>query len=415
MHEWLTDRPQSSIGDDVLKEALQAAAAGADSRTERAGQAFDLAASWLFSTPMRQLLELFGESMPEGGVDVAGAPAADNDWLHLNEELPSWLDKVVESKGELGGQLQQEHIEILRRALAIERIAADHFDFRGRGTGMYRERAQAASAEFSDELRAAIFDRARQLGLVDADEPQHRQYDMVLVLGGGYKSPQLRAQLAAELQASGIDLGALFFLGSPRFLIADPAEAPQVMYYAEDPHDEFDLMGAGACREFQLTLETPVFLCGCASSDDFCPQWLRLHRDEVGDTPSEYTHERKAELIDMAGRVRGAVLSASTHRPPYRPDTTDTFALWARVAQPEQGQRALIVTTQVFVPFQTFDGVKRLYLDHGVEVDAVGFGADWGDRPLTAEYLLQETLSAIRSARRLLVDATDILRKAECA
>ena len=42
-------------------------------------------------------------------------------------------------------------------------------------------------------------------------------------------------------------------------------------------------------------------------------------------------------------------------------------------------------------------------------VRGLGFGADWGDRPLTAEYLLQEVLSAIRSARRLLVDAAEIL------
>jgi hypothetical protein len=68
-----------------------------------------------------------------------------------------------------------------------------------------------------------------------------------------------------------------------------------------------------------------------------------------------------------------------------------------------------VVTTQVFVPFQTFDGIRRLYLPYGVDVDTVGFGAEWGDRPQTAEYLLQETLSAIRSARRLLIDAAEVL------
>ncbi|MDT5028386.1 MAG: hypothetical protein QOE61_4812, partial [Micromonosporaceae bacterium] len=37
------------------------------------------------------------------------------------------------------------------------------------------------------------------------------------------------------------------------------------------------------------------------------------------------------------------------------------------------------------------------------------FGPDWGDRPMTAEYLLQETLSGIRSARRLLIDGAAVL------
>jgi len=69
----------------------------------------------------------------------------------------------------------------------------------------------------------------------------------------------------------------------------------------------------------------------------------------------------------------------------------------------------LVVTAQVFVPFQTFDGLRRRYLPFGVDIDAVGFRADRGDRPETAEYLLQETLSAIRSARRLVVAAAEVL------
>ncbi|GFJ92598.1 hypothetical protein [Phytohabitans rumicis] len=69
----------------------------------------------------------------------------------------------------------------------------------------------------------------------------------------------------------------------------------------------------------------------------------------------------------------------------------------------------LVVTTQVFVPFQTFDGLRRLYLPFGVDLDTVGLGTEYADRPLTTEYLLQETLSAIRSARRLLVDAAETL------
>jgi hypothetical protein len=39
----------------------------------------------------------------------------------------------------------------------------------------------------------------------------------------------------------------------------------------------------------------------------------------------------------------------------------------------------------------------------------VGYGDDWEDRQRPAEYLLQETLSAIRSGRRLLVDAAGTL------
>ena len=70
------------------------------------------------------------------------------------------------------------------------------------------------------------------------------------------------------------------------------------------------------------------------------------------------------------------------------------------------------MTTQVFVPFQEFDAYRRLFLDYGAEVDVVGFGGERGDRPLTAEYLLQETLSGIRSSRRMMVAAAEILKAA---
>jgi hypothetical protein len=394
----------------VLKQALRSTETVGESREQRASRAFEFVAGWLFSEPMRDLLTLFGHEMPERGAGPIHTDSA-AEWLHLNEELPAWLDEVVGPAGRATGRLGIPQIDILRRALDIERRVADDFDFRGRGSGQYRERAQAASADFDPKLRASIEKCARELGLVDAEAAQRPRYDMTLVLGGGYKSPQLRAKLAARLASDGVDLGDLYFLGSPRSLIADPPEAPEVMYYAPEACDEFDLMGAAACREFGLTRKDTAFLCGCATDSDICPRWLRAHaQDDVDDTPPQYTHERQAELVDEGGHRNGLVISASTHRPPYRPDTSDTFALWGRVARPHPDQAALIVTTQVFVPFQTFDGVRRLYLDQGVQVDAVGFGAEWNDRPLTAEYLVQETLSAIRSARRLLIDATQILQ-----
>lgn len=370
---------------------------------------FGFAAKWLFGDPMRELLDLFDERIPEPGTAL-GEDIDEPDWLKLNEELPSWLSVALGPPPAPTGLLRPEYIDILRRTVELERVVADDFDFRGRGTAKYRERIQASTADFDDALRARIVEATRRLGLVDPDDPLHDRYDMTLVLGGGYSSPQLRSKLAAHLGSMGVDLGPVYFLGSPRFLIEEPPEATAVAYYADGARDEFDLMCAGATREFGFAARPATFLCGCASADTVCPRWLEAHRCDVGDTPPEYTHERSAELVDAAGTPRGAVLSASTGRPPLRPDTTDTFALWAHVAEPHPGQRALIVTSQVFVPFQTFDGVKRLYLNHGVEVDAVGFGAEWDDRPKTAEYLLQETLSAIRSARRLLIDAAGVLR-----
>lgn len=328
-------------------------------------------------------------------------------WLHLNERLPEWL---VDLLAQPAGEATDPTLRFLKNVITLEERAADGFNFRSRDGSTYRERSEAATADFDDATRAAITEHAAALGLVDPTPPTAGSYDMTLILGGGFSSPLLRTRYAAQLEQQSTALGAIYLLGSPRFLITnEPAERPITSEYAPDASDEFDLMIAAATAELGLSPQLTTFVCGCTSATTRCPKWPHADHPGAAEVPPEYTHERATTLTSVEGHTRGTVISASTSRPPYRPDTSDTFDLLVRYANPQPGQRTLIVTTQVFVPFQRFDALRRLYLPHGVHVDAVGFGADWGDRPQTAEYLLQETLSAIRSARRLLVDAAAVL------
>jgi hypothetical protein len=392
----------------VSDEGISLQAVAAALPADRAVQAFAVVDRWLFSEPMAELMDSFGERMPEA--DVAREPATEGlaSWLHLNEELPPWLGPLSEdAKTPIAG-LSEAQTDVLRRALTVERMAADDFNFRGGANGQYLERHQALSGNFEPELRARVLKLTDQLGLVSSQPPRSDHYDQTLVLGGGYVSPLLRARYAAHLQAEGVGLGRLAFLGSPRLLLDNPPERSKTESYAPGARDEFDLMVGAARTEFGVHPAEVVLLCGCRSTTDRCPLWRFVDHEKADVTPPEFTHERKVDLLD-GGVTVGFALSPSTSRPPYRPDTSDTFALWTRLADPQVGQRVLVVTTQVFVPFQAFDGLRRLYLPHGLDVDTVGFGAEWGDRPQTTEYLLQETLSGIRSARRLLIDAAELL------
>ncbi|MBF9133678.1 hypothetical protein I0C86_32795 [Plantactinospora sp. S1510] len=353
--------------------------------------------SWLFSEPMTELLDIF-----DGHADRS-------DWLHLDEDLPEWLGSLLRQADPAVKGLSEEQTDVLRRTLAIEQTAATHFNFRTRDGSSYRERSQAVHADFSPETRAVVLRLTDALGLVSPHPPRSREYGKTLVLGGGYRSPLLRARYAAQLQASGVALGEVSFLGSPRPLIDEPPERPAAERYAPGASDEFDLMVGAVRAEFGLEPAELTFLCGCPSADNACPNWPARNLPRANQTPPAFTHERRAALVGADGQAIGSVLSANTGRPPLRPDTADTLRLWARCARPRLGERVLVVTTQVFVPFQAFDGLRQLYLPFGVDLDTVGYGAEWHDRPQTAEYLLQETLSAIRSARRLLVDAAETL------
>ena len=371
---------------------------------ERAVRAFAVVNDWISSKAMTRLLTVFGETLPDGSSPLDLSTAT---WIHSSETLPSWLvPALAGAAGDIGG-LSRDQLRILRGALALERFAAATFDFRA--GAQYRERSQAATADFDAVLRDEVFELADQLGLVSPRPTAFDRYDRTLVLGGGYQSPLFRARFSAQLRQRGVELGEVDFLGSPRFLIEEPAERPVVAGYAPQADDEFDLMVAAALAEFGVTAHGVEFLCGCASAEELCPRWRRRDAEAADQTPPTFTHERRVRLTSRDGQGIGSVLSASTGRPPYRPDTSDTFELWGRCADPKPGERVLLVTTQVFVPFQLFEGLRRLFLTYGVEVDAVGFSADWYDRPHTAEYLLQETLSAIRSGRRLLLDAADLL------
>jgi hypothetical protein len=358
----------------------------------RAENVFARVGSWVSSEAMTDLINLFDD----------GRAADPADW-------PDWVPPLLASGTSPLPGLSTAQTETLRRTLRIERVATPVFNFRSDDSNGYTERPAAADANFDDHTRARVLDLTRRLGLVDPRKPQFDRYDKTLILGGRGLSPLLRTQYAAQIRDSGVELGEVSFLGSPRPLIEEPPEREVVAGYAPDATDEFDLMLGAVRAAYGMEVTEPVFLCGCADDSAHCPRWLQRLAKHAAETPPEFTHERRALVVDRDGRPAGSVLSASTGRPPLRPDTANTLDLWARCTDPRPGQRVLLVTTQVFVPFQTFDALRLLYLPYDVEIDAVGLGPEWKDRPTTAEYLLQETLSAIRSARRLLTDATPAL------
>lgn len=375
---------------------------------DRARQLLQFADEWLFGTAMDELLAEFDQQLPAERPyrdKPLGLLADRADWLHHGEKLPDWLDALTSSDRP---SESAELVAFLARIFALEKLAATQFHSRGDGD-VYIERWNGAGDDLSEPLRSRVIGLADRLGLVTAKQPTHRTYDHTLVLGGGKRSPLLRARLCAELVDRGVVAGRIALLGSPRPV--GPEERPATDQYAPAAADEFELLIAAATNEFHLTPKPVRFLCGSGDAEQICPAWSARFPDHEADTPPAFTHEREVDLIDARGRVAATALSASTGRPPVRPDTSDTFRLWARWARPEPAQRALLVTTQLFIPFQTFDGLRRLYLPLGVKVDSVGFDATWADRPLTAVDLLQEVLSGIRSARRLVVEACYALLK----
>jgi len=256
----------------------------------------------------------------------------------------------------------------------LERFSARVWDYRRGG-----ERGVAGWPEFPDPTDRLVRAAAAALGLTGRQLPPGDGYDQVLVLGGGVRTSLARAELAGRLLAGLAGAPPVAGLGSLRPLSGREKEAGEQLGQP-GLACEADAVQAALQRVFPPVQPGP---------------------DRAG--VSERGEPWRVRGYRAAGR-EVHVLAAPPSRPGRRADTADTLVGWAElVARPAAGDRLLLVTTDLFVPFQHCDAVRLLGLRHGCGVDSVGFDttvAGWVGRSPTG-YILQEVRSAIRSMQAL--------------
>jgi hypothetical protein len=282
----------------------------------------------------------------------------------ISAEIAAWAgsEAMAALLAEFGaGPLPEGSLAERLDALAV---ISDRWDYR-KGV----ERSQAVGEEFPPEQAARIQAAAADLGLAGRQRPARDSYDHVLVLGGGVLTMQARAGFAAEVLSGGVTAATVAGLGSVRPL-GNP-ECPT----------EGDAVDAGLRRAFGLG-EPTGFREGV--SDLGQPWWIRTW--------------------DATGGPRVHALAAPSTRPGLRANTGDSYLGWAELVQPDPvGARLLLVTTDIFVPFQHCDAVRLLGLQYGCPIETIGFSTaanPWVKTPRPFE-ILQEVRSAIFSMRWL--------------
>jgi hypothetical protein len=248
---------------------------------------------------------------------------------------------------------------------ALDNFSAARWDFRGG-----KERHQARQENFAPNLDALIRSAAGALGLLGRQVPASSSYDQLLILGGGVRTMVARATFAASLDVS---VGGIAGLGSTRLL------------------------------EGQAEVAAGLGLRPCPTEGDAVDESLR-RAYSLASVPSEHAGDGWWLRSYLDAPVPVHVLAAPSRRPGQRANTADSLIGWAElVVQEPRGARVLVVTTDLFVPFQHCDAVHVLGLGYGCTVDTVGFDSTVSPfiAPTRADALLQETRAAIRSLQAL--------------
>lgn len=287
------------------------------------------------------------------------APGGDRD--ALTDGMMTWLTSPA-----MTALLDAFGFAPLPRAPLADSLAAagrcsERWDYR-KG----RERHEAVPETFPPALDDLIRATTRALGLVGRQEPPAATYDHVLVLGGGVRTMLARATLAADLIRSGLLAATVAGLGSMR-----PLEGEEE-----------------TTRRFGLR--------PCPTEGDAVHEALRatfrLNGPSAGRSGSDWWVRSYPE---SAPQVH--VLAAPSTRPGIRANTADTLTGWARLVAPHvEGARLLLVTTDMYVPFQHCDAVRVLGLGFGCAIDTVGFST--ASNPYVAPARTFEVLQEVRSA-----------------
>lgn len=226
---------------------------------------------------------------------------------------------------------------------------------------------------------------ARALGLVDATPVARRTFSHVVVLSGLARACVNRTHFTAELLRNGIKAGSVAVLGAHRKLGGAEPEQARGLGFGE-LNDEADVIVAATRQAFGLGEAASAQESEPAFDPDqpeqFHAAWARYRWDSV------------------------EVLIVPSSEPAVRrADTVEQLSHWAGLAGVGGGDDVLVVTTQIYVPFQYMEALRVLGFERGCGVYSCGVDAATSLLPgklFGGRDYLQEIRSALRSAPMLL-------------
>jgi hypothetical protein len=258
----------------------------------------------------------------------------------------------------------------------IDDVAARHWDFRQGG-----ER-QSLRRDLSSHVVALVNLVAARFGLLRRSNEPKGSYDDMLVLGGTVRACYSRMALGKSLLQSSVTCRAMTALGGFRPLQPDELEFAR------------DLLGGDVRTEAEGLVAMARVLYG------------------VDDAPIRQLGDQ-AEAIVVDAPIRVSVLGVRGSG--GRARTEDTYRFWAQRSPwtSTAPRRVIIVTSQIYVPYQHLEAIRVLAKPRGWYLETVG--SEPGEflplKPAPAlqpAHYLQEIRSTLHAMRRLMMELANV-------
>lgn len=241
----------------------------------------------------------------------------------------------------------------------------------------------------SKEQEKAVFRGIDSLGLRNVSVPCFDSYDYIVALGGARMSCLFRPKYAEQLiTRMKKPPRAVVMLSGMRPVADTEREAADA--YAPGAVTEYDLINAGAEKVFHLKREY--------EEKRYChPNANRSWAIRMYTAPQ---YDFKIQSIS----------GPSSDPENRRANSADTFSFFVEKEQIGPGSRVLLVTSQIYVPYQQLEAIRTWAIPNDVYVETVGFPSGWNmnrQGMMKAVNYLQEIRSAIQAVNRYLGELED--------
>jgi hypothetical protein len=328
------------------------------------------------------------ESIRFEPVPLPSLPPGELSSARLGPVLREWISSApIRALAEASGWEWpdgRETGELLDRLAAL---SAD-WDFRGRYGGVERDFITSDAADVNGRIvpEDLIIAAAEALGLVSATPVPDEQFSALVVLSGLVRACVNRTRHAADLLRKGVNADSVTVLGGHRKLSdGERAQAAQLGF--GEQFDEADVAVAATREAFGLGEPRQAKESGPRRDEWDDGLWLAW---------SQHAWPGIQVLIAPSGA------------PGRRVNTVDQLRYWASENGIGRDDRVLLLTTQIYVPYQQLGALQVLGAEHGCSVYCCGVDATSSYLPpasFNGRSYLQEIRSALRAAAQLLAAA----------